>query len=232
MLIRAREGSTIEPVLAVLRLGSRLPDGKTRLAGTGSSRTFVAHPKYSGYPPNRSPRRPARRALLVTIGIATALIAGVIALEHFHTQGQRVVAQPPATPMRCGPGSIVVAESGTNVISEFGSGSVTCYPAASTGDAVPTQSFFKVMSGPDALAFDSYGDLWVGNFESNKLVEYPKAQLSKASPVPGTVISSDAYDSLNEPAGLTFDRSGDLWVANQGADTDAEYRRAQLAKVR
>jgi ligand-binding sensor domain-containing protein len=86
------------------------------------------------------------------------------------------------------------------------------------------------MSGPDALAFDSSGDLWVGNYESDKLVEYPKVQLSTVSPVPAVVISAGAGNSPNEPASLTFDRSGDLWVANQGPGTVTEYSQAQLTK--
>jgi ligand-binding sensor domain-containing protein len=70
----------------------------------------------------------------------------------------------------------------------------------------------------------------LGNYESDKLVEYPKAQLSKANPVPGVVISAGAGNSPNEPASLTFDRSGDLWVANQGPSTVTEYSLAQLTK--
>ncbi|HXW79884.1 MAG TPA: hypothetical protein VEJ84_10320 [Acidimicrobiales bacterium] len=135
-----------------------------------------------------------------------------------------------AAASRCGPGSVVVAESGA-YLGGSGPGSVTCYSPASTGDAVPTQSVFHVMGDPDALAFDSSGDLWVGNITSNELVEYPRAQLSNANPVPGVVISADAgRDSPNSPATLTFDGSGDLWVADQGDDTVTEYSRAQLAK--
>ncbi len=134
-----------------------------------------------------------------------------------------------AAAISCGPGSVVVAESGSGG-GGSGPGSVTCYPPGSTGDAAPTQSFSKLMSGPDALAFDSSGDLWVGNYESDKLVEYPKAQLSKANPVPAVVISAGAGNTPNEPASLIFDRSGDLWVANQGPSTVTEYSLAQLAK--
>ena len=164
------------------------------------------------------------------IASAQGVLAAVLVIGATATCPTVLGAAPAAAAaIGCGPGSVVVAESGSGG-GGSGPGSVTCYPPGSTGDAVPTQSFSKVMSGPDALAFDSSGDLWVGNYESDKLVEYPKAQLSKASPVPAVVISAGADNSPNEPASLTFDRSGDLWVANQGPSTVTEYSQAQLTK--
>ena len=169
-------------------------------------------------PRNKPPIASAQGVLGAVLAIGTATCPTVLG-----------VVPAAAAAIGCGPGSVVVAESGSGG-GGSGPGSVTCYPPGPTGDAVPTQSFSKVMSGPDALAFDSSGDLWVGNYESDKLVEYPKVQLSTVSPVPAVVISAGAGNSPNEPASLTFDRSGDLWVANQGPGTVTEYSQAQLTK--
>jgi len=89
------------------------------------------------------------------------------------------------------------------------------------------------LSGPDYLAIDANGDLWTTNSLSDTVVEYAPAQLaSSGSPTPATTITSTAT-SLTYPAGLSFDATGDLWVANSPlADVGGslvEYVPSQLA---
>lgn len=80
------------------------------------------------------------------------------------------------------------------------------------------------------LAFDSQGDLWAAAWGSNQLLMYTPAQLTGGGG-PQVVISQDATTNpdLNEPTGLAFDASGNLWVANQNSNTVLEYKASDLA---
>jgi hypothetical protein len=81
------------------------------------------------------------------------------------------------------------------------------------------------------FAFDSSGDLWEGSGgSSNTLSEWTKAQLaprpgSAVAPTPKVQITSSALD---DPCTPGFDRTGDLWVANQPKHTVVEFTKAQL----
>ena len=56
------------------------------------------------------------------------------------------------------------------------------------------------------MAVDASGNLWVAN-ETGKVIEYSRAELTKASPAPTVTISFGG-------GGLAFDPSSHLWVAN------------------
>ena len=81
---------------------------------------------------------------------------------------------------------------------------------------------------PNSLAFDSSGDLWVANFGSRAVVDPRRQQLSGGPVVPALTISSGRSGSLNSPAGMAFDASGDLWVANDLSNTLVEYSKISL----
>ena len=85
------------------------------------------------------------------------------------------------------------------------------------------------LNGPTGPAIDARGDLWVANNGSNTVVEYTPSQLAATgAPTPAVTISASG-GSLVEPAGLAFDASGNLWVANQGANVVVKYTPSQLA---
>ncbi len=86
------------------------------------------------------------------------------------------------------------------------------------------------IASPDALAFDHSGNLWVANTVSTgSVVAFSPAQLATSgSPVPGVVLASNGTN-LNSPAGLTFDRFGNLWAANLAANSVTEFSPAQQA---
>ncbi len=85
----------------------------------------------------------------------------------------------------------------------------------------------STLSNPQAIAFDSSGNMWVSDESNNRVLEF-KAPLSTgeaASVVLGeadfTTSFNDCYGSsainpscLNLPIGLTFDSSGNLWVVD------------------
>jgi hypothetical protein len=80
------------------------------------------------------------------------------------------------------------------------------------------------------VAFDAAGDLWVSTVKS--AVEFSKAELVKAKPVPTVTISSSGG------AQLVFDASGDLWMVTGGGpdcfgtpctNEVVEFTKAQLS---
>jgi sugar lactone lactonase YvrE len=89
-----------------------------------------------------------------------------------------------------------------------------------------------VVSGlghPVALAFDDRGSLWVADNRAQTIVEYVAGQLAvSGSPAP-TIVLSAKDRSLVRPAGLAFDRAGNLWVANTGSQAVVSFTPAQLA---
>ena len=84
---------------------------------------------------------------------------------------------------------------------------------------------------PASLAFDGLGNLWVANGTNNTLVRFTPAQLTATgTPTPGVVLSATGT-SIAGPNSLTFDRSGNLWVANSGPATGSlvKFTPTQLA---
>jgi sugar lactone lactonase YvrE len=70
------------------------------------------------------------------------------------------------------------------------------------------------LNNPVALAFDARGNLWVADDQGgtpggNTLVEFTPSQLAASgSPTPAVTLSA-----INNPVGLAFDHSGNLWTS-------------------
>jgi sugar lactone lactonase YvrE len=76
------------------------------------------------------------------------------------------------------------------------------------------------------VAFDTAGNLWVVNDNSNTVVAYTPAQLASTSnPSPALTLSGPA---IVAPYALAFDASGNLWVANINVGTIVEFSPSQL----
>ena len=124
-------------------------------------------------------------------------------------------------------GDLWVTNGSANTVVEY------AHEQLATGSPVPvvtiSSNASRSLDGPAGLAFDASGDLWVTNGSANTVVEYAHEQLATGSPVPVVTISSNASRSLDGPAGLAFDASGDLWVTNGSANTVVEYAHEQLA---
>jgi len=83
--------------------------------------------------------------------------------------------------------------------------------------------------GPNGLAFDADGNLWVSLVFTPALGMYTPAQLATTgSPAPQIVIGSDGT-SLRQGYAITFDASGNLWVANAFDNRLEMFTPAQLA---
>jgi hypothetical protein len=118
-----------------------------------------------------------------------------------------------------------------------GDGSVVEFTAAqlaSSGSPTPAVTLSDngsdtVLNEPDALTFDRSGTLWVGNYGIPNLVGFSPAQYAgSGSPTPAVTIDANG-SSLEGPSAFTWDRSGDLWVANYSGDTVVEFTNAMLS---
>jgi sugar lactone lactonase YvrE len=85
--------------------------------------------------------------------------------------------------------------------------------------------------GPFALAFDSSGNLWVGDAGGNRVLEY-KAPFSTHEAA-SVVIGQSSFTSLSPattatglstPNGVAFDSSGNLWVVDTSNNRVLEYK--------
>jgi hypothetical protein len=163
---------------------------------------------------------------LMIIAVAAAiLVVFFVPLPHL-SFFKRLVSPAkisPATRPSIGtgtaPGTIFVANAG-KLTGGTGNGSITAYRPGATGNAPPELVITAGVDGPNDIAFDSSGDLWVANYSNNTVTEFSKAELAKASPVPTVTISVVA------PSSDAFSPSGDLWVGS--GDTVIEFTNAQL----
>lgn len=131
-------------------------------------------------------------------------------------------------------GNLWVANVGRNTVVEFKS--IQLATTGSPTPAVTLRDTASSISGPLGIAFDASGNLWVanGNSHADTVVAFTPSQLGRSGrPKPAIVLTSSAFSN---PAGLAFDASGDLWVANNfpnmantAGNTVTEFTPAQLA---
>ncbi|UTY62321.1 MAG: NHL repeat-containing protein [Marine Group I thaumarchaeote] len=95
-------------------------------------------------------------------------------------------------------------------------------------------------SGDNPSTFDSDGNLWVAETDNNRIVKYPVDNLGMYGYYTvvlgqynlGTNFENNggiSSSSLNAPNGLTFDSSGNLWVADSGNSRVLKYPADNLA---
>ncbi|MDE3068164.1 MAG: NHL repeat-containing protein [Verrucomicrobiota bacterium] len=100
-------------------------------------------------------------------------------------------------------------------VANYGDNSIWQYDSSGHG-TVFVSSSSGLLNGPSALAFDSSGNLFVGNFG---LYSGNKYEVDGFDPS-GNLITTLSL-GLNVPAGLAFDSSGDLFVANNANNTSS-----------
>ncbi len=109
------------------------------------------------------------------------------------------------------------------------------FPAASLGQSGALEADVDLRGealggtpGPQGLAFDADGNLWVTVSPSNTVVRFSSDQLAQSGqPVPEVVLGGMG-SGLSEPAGLAFDAAGNLWVASFGSSRIVRYRANRL----
>jgi hypothetical protein len=177
-----------------------------------------------------TPAQLAAACSAVAPGITVSFTGGAVSALAFDAHGTLWIATPMA---------------GTGAI--FGL-SAPQIATSSSGHVTPAYTI-NVSAAPQALAFDTSGNLWVGT--STSIVEYTAAQLTAAttggsgtSPAPGRSVTNNLGASY---AALAFDAKGDLWVTllasydstdatdsvnfTVNADSIVEYTASQLTTL-
>jgi len=125
-----------------------------------------------------------------------------------------------------GPSGIALDSGGSLYVANSyggptGGGSVTVYPAGSSGDAVPTTtitSSFSGIDGASGIAVDSAGNIYVANQSGGPrglgiVTIYPAVSYGAGPPI--ATIAGDNTGLLN-PFGVAVDSSGSIFVLNNG----------------
>jgi sugar lactone lactonase YvrE len=111
-------------------------------------------------------------------------------------------------------GNLWLTHFGANTVAEYSASQLNASGAPTP--AVTLSANAESLSDPAGLAFDSSGNLWIVNASTATVVEFTASQLaSTGSPTPAVTISASSA-SLDEPIGIAFDASGNLWVSNIG----------------
>ena len=97
-------------------------------------------------------------------------------------------------------------------MTNFDNGTVSKFAPGSTSPAATLTG----LTNPDALAFDSSGNLYVTNWgggSSTTVCEF----------APGSTTPTATLTGLTNPNALAFDSSGNLYVANETGTTVSEF---------
>jgi hypothetical protein len=102
---------------------------------------------------------------------------------------------------------------------------------AGSGDVTPPVAITSSeANGNLYMTFDADGNAWMDSWLDNTVIEFTAGQLkSGGSQSPNITLSDDGSGtSLSDPEEVTFDKDGNLWVANFLSETVVEYAKDQL----
>ncbi len=138
--------------------------------------------------------------------------------------------------------SRVVEYLSSNLITGDGAANVLGQPDFTSGSSnqggAPSPT---TLSYPAGLAFDSSGNLWVAESNNNRVLEFPFNNLVTDGAASVVLGQSDFTSSsrnqggnldpttLSDPSSVTFDSSGNLWVADSGNNRILEYLNPPLS---
>jgi IPT/TIG domain len=156
--------------------------------------------------------------------------------EFTATQVAKGATAPAVTIGGTGAAGVAVSSSGDVWIANWGNSFLAMYtPTQLTTSGTPTPKVVITsdtttsLTGPENLAFDANGNLWVTDSHTDSVVEYAATQL-KASGNPTPKVTIGSAGDLSYPTGLSFTSTGSLWVTGTAATAvAAEYTAAQLA---
>ncbi len=137
------------------------------------------------------------------------------------------------------PGGLAFDASGNLWVTNLSNNTLVKFtPAqlAASGTPLPATTisssaqFNGSLDQPNGLAFDKDGNLWVTNRNGPQpLIKYTPAQQAAGGALTPVVMIGATNGSLNFPVGLAFDAGGNLWVANNLANTVVMFLPVRVA---
>jgi sugar lactone lactonase YvrE len=122
-------------------------------------------------------------------------------------------------------GNLWVPNPGANTVVQFSPAQLSA--GGSLTPAITLSADSESLDRPDALAFDTNGDLWVANLSNNTIAEYSPGQLLAGGALaPAGVLA--VTGSAVGLAALAFDNSGDLWTASSSTGQLLEFTADQV----
>jgi hypothetical protein len=150
-----------------------------------------------------------------------------------------------------GPSSVAFDRKGSMWVSDFFTNSIVGFPRSQinalktiSGPAatiIISEDVGQNLNGPEGLAFDAAGNLWVGSEGGQlgpggqEILMYKAAQLTASgNPIPDVILNASSF-SFSSPSLPVFDRAGNLWVVDEDISNQAggsgeifRYNRKQI----
>jgi secreted PhoX family phosphatase len=174
-------------------------------------------------------------ALTFTNDQAAVIAIGEPSLTSFTPSATQTTLVSPMGEAFDKSGNLWVVDESSNRVLEFKApfsmgeaASIVIGQSSFTGDGYGTTD--TTLYAPEAIAFDHSGNLWIVDTSNNRVLEYtqPFSNGEAASIVIGqpnftSSASNTTATTLNQPDGIAFDSSGDLWVSDALNDRVLEY---------
>lgn len=134
-------------------------------------------------------------------------------------------------------GNLWESNFGSNSIVEFTRAQIRALGKDSAPSATVTisEDLGGALNGPEGIAFDGSGNLWVGSENGGVILEYSATQLAASgNPTPNVILNGKNI-KFSSPSHIVFDTAGNLWIVdediangNGGNGEIFEYSTAQL----
>jgi Putative Ig domain len=186
-------------------------------AGTAYSVTITASGGFPPYTWALAPDSSLPAGLTLASGTPSATISGTPQQGGTFTFSLQVTDAGSPAVTASAEFSLTVSSSGLSLWVPNGP-SVTVYSPTSLamgGDVAPSvviSGSNTGLAGTQCAAFDSAGNLWITDFGSKLISQFPASSLSSGGNVTPTVTLKSS--SVPDPVGCVFDSSGNLWVAS------------------
>jgi streptogramin lyase len=134
------------------------------------------------------------------------------------------------------PTGLAFDDGGNLWVANYRSSSIVMYRASELDHsgaprpAVTIAGARASLKGPNRLAFDKAGNLWVANYGANTLAAFSRQQLRTGGDTEAAIVLRASQGDFNQPTGLAFDAMGNLWITNQQGDSAIEIAGSDLAR--